>query len=113
MATIYHLTSRDEADAAAGGDYRSASLGIEGFIHCSYVHQLAKTAQKHFAGRADLVLFEIDRDRVPSDVIDENLHGGSDLYPHIYGELPMSCVTRIRDFPINPDGTFDLPPGLD
>ena len=110
MTPIFHITSRAEADEARrAGTYVAASFHRDGFIHCSYALQLARVADANFLGRSDLVLLEIDRDRVGCAVVDENLEGGSDLFPHVYGPLPMSAVTAIINFPCRPDGTFELP----
>jgi uncharacterized protein (DUF952 family) len=62
-----------------------------------------------FHGRSDLVLLEIDRTALSCDVIDENLEGGVELFPHIYGRLPMSAVVGTHDFPCRSDGRFELP----
>jgi uncharacterized protein (DUF952 family) len=52
---------------------------------------------------------EIDRDRLPCRVVTENLEGSTELFPHIYGRLPMSAVIAVHDFPCEPDGRFRLP----
>jgi len=110
MTPIFHITSRAEAhEARRSGAYVAAGFDRDGFIHCSYARQLTRVANANFHGRSDLVLLEIDRGRVGCEVIDENLEGGFDLFPHIYGPLPMSAVTSVVDFPCGPDGTFELP----
>lgn len=110
MTPIFHITSRAEADEARrAGTYVAAAFERDGFIHCSYARQLTRVADERFRGRSDLVLLEIDRARVGCAVVDENLEGGSDLFPHVYGPLPMSAVTSVIDFPCRPDGTFELP----
>jgi uncharacterized protein (DUF952 family) len=43
------------------------------------------------------------------EVIDENLEGGAELFPHIYGRLPMSAIVGTHDFPCRNDGRFELP----
>jgi mannose-6-phosphate isomerase-like protein (cupin superfamily) len=53
------------------------------------------------------VLLEIDRSKVPRKVVDENLDGGSDLFPHIYGPLPLDAVVTVHD-PVWPGRS--LPP---
>lgn len=110
MTNIFHITTRSNALVAAiSGAYHHESLESEGFIHCSYGRQIAASANKHYAGHADLVLFQIAREDVPVDVVDENTSGGDELYPHIYGPLPMSAVLAIHEFPCNDDGSFDVP----
>ncbi|HVQ62935.1 MAG TPA: DUF952 domain-containing protein [Terriglobia bacterium] len=111
MARIYHITSRQEADGAGKtGAYEPAAFGREGFIHCSYAHQVIAVANRIFRGRPDLVLLEIDPAELDCLVLDENLEGGSTLFPHIYGRLKMSAVTRIYDFPCDGNGEFSALP---
>jgi uncharacterized protein (DUF952 family) len=96
---IYHITSVLEAEAARkSGEYVPRDFEREGFIHCSYAHQVAGVAKRLFSGRSDLVLIEISPDRLDCKVVDENLEGGSQLFPHIYGRLKMSAVVAIHNF---------------
>jgi uncharacterized protein (DUF952 family) len=107
---LFHITTREEATAARrGGTYTPEAFAREGFIHCSYAQQVVATADRLFGGRRDLVLLEIDRDAVPSRIVDENLEGGHEAYPHIYGPLPMAAVRAVHDFRCADDGTFALP----
>jgi uncharacterized protein (DUF952 family) len=112
MKPIYHITSAREAEAAAqAGSYAPEGFAREGFIHCSYRHQVRDVANRRFAGQTGLVLLEIDRTRLSGRVVDENLEGGTELYPHIYCRLPMAAVVAILAFPCAADGGFDLPVG--
>jgi len=111
MAQIFHITSkRESSEAEATGVYEPAAFAREGFIHCSYAHQVIATANRIFRGRPDLVLLEIDPAVLECPVVDENLEGGSELYPHIYGRLKMSAVVRIHTFPCESTGTFSVLP---
>ena len=104
---LYHITSAREADQARQkGIYVPAAFGREGFIHCSYKHQVIATANRIFRGRRDLVLLEIDKEKLDCNVIEENLEGGSELFPHIYGPLKMSAVTAVYELPCGSEGTF-------
>lgn len=110
VAAIYHITTAAEARAAtSSGEYAPTAFEEDGFIHCSHVHQVTEVANYMFGGEKDLVLLEIDRTKVTARVVDENLSGGDELFPHIYGRLAMSAVTRVHRFPCREDGTFDLP----
>jgi uncharacterized protein (DUF952 family) len=97
---LFHITTRDEFEAAraSGEDYRPAAFAREGFIHCSYGHQVEATAARHFTGRTGLVLLEIDRNALTWPVVDENLSGGVELFPHVYGPLPITAVTAVHPF---------------
>jgi uncharacterized protein (DUF952 family) len=96
---MFHITSREEWDAAVpAGEYLPSAFADEGFIHCSYGRQVEATAARHFAGRTGLVLLEINREALRVRVVDENLNGGGEVYPHIYGPLPVSAVVAIHTF---------------
>jgi uncharacterized protein (DUF952 family) len=106
---IFHITSRTEAiDATRVGEYVPEAFEADGFIHSSYAHQLTRVADRHFRGGTDLVVLEIDPTALSCRVIDENLEGGAELFPHIYGRLPMSAVVRTHALLHRGDGRFEL-----
>jgi uncharacterized protein (DUF952 family) len=118
MATILHITTRADWDAAcAAGSYRPPSLDHEGFIHCSTPEQAVASANKYFHGRTDLILLCIDEDRVAAEVRYEPPApiGGvpdpraGELFPHVYGPLELDTVVRVVPFPCGRDGGFALP----
>ncbi len=67
----------------------------DGFIHFSTAEQLADTALKHFAGQRDLLLVTVDAERL--DLRWEQARGGQ-LFPHLYGALPLSVVQSAEAF---------------
>jgi uncharacterized protein (DUF952 family) len=110
MRPLYHITVQSEVERAGrAGQYAPASLQSEGFIHCSYAEQLAAVADRYFCGQEHLALLEIDPRRVAARIVEENLLGEAQLYPHIYGPIPMSAVTAIRELASRPDGSFAWP----
>ena len=114
MNAIFHITTSEEAvTAEEAGFYVPKSFAAEGFIHCSYPHQIRDVANRRFAGQGDLALLEVDRGRLSCAVLDENLEGGTELFPHIYGRLPMAAVVRIHRFPCGADGRFELPASIE
>ena len=92
--------------ARENGIYEPMAFAQEGFIHCSYAHQVLPVANRIFRGRRDLVVLEIDPSGLACPVVDENLEGGTELFPHVYGRLKMTAVIRIHDFPCDSDGGF-------
>lgn len=111
--TLFHITKRTElTQAQATGHYTPQGYAAEGFIHCSYSQQVVATANRIFKGQSDLVLLEIDPTQLQCNVIDENLEGGTELFPHIYGELPLTTVKKVHDFPCDAEGLFQLPRSL-
>jgi uncharacterized protein (DUF952 family) len=110
MASIYHIApAADIERAARAGTYVPAAFATEGFIHCSHAHQVKQVAETYFAGQHGLVLLEIDPSLLASRVIEENLTGGAELFPHVYGPLPMSAVISIRELACDANGSFTLP----
>jgi uncharacterized protein (DUF952 family) len=100
-APLYHITTAGEAEAAQeSGIYAPTSFGVDGFIHCSYRQQLGGVAARWFQGRHGLVVLEIDRGKLPCAVVDENLQGGAELFPHVYGRLPLAAVIAVHPFPM-------------
>lgn len=110
MTPIYHITTEAEFVAAkAVGEYYPAKFSEEGFIHCSYLHQVVKVANARFAGLEGLVLIEINPAKLSSKVVDEDLYNAKELFPHIYGPLKLAAVVEVHLFPSGTDGKFNLP----
>ena len=59
-----------------------------------------------FRGRDDLVLLKTDRERMSCEVINGNLEGGSEKFPHIDGPFPLDVVSEVLNFPPRVDETF-------
>jgi uncharacterized protein (DUF952 family)/maleate cis-trans isomerase len=98
---IFHITRGEDWRAAqAEGSYRVSTrdrtLEQEGFIHCSFAHQVQGVAQAYFGGLEDLVVLEIDRERVKAEVRDESVGRGDQRFPHIYGPLNLDAVISVR-----------------
>jgi uncharacterized protein (DUF952 family) len=97
---IFHITTQAEADAAlAAGEYEPEAFARDGFIHCAHGHQVIGVLGRYFRGRTGLVMLTIDPSLLPMPVVEENLTGGSELFPHIYGRLPMTAVVGITPLP--------------
>lgn len=108
---LYHITQKTTWEVS---QHRlvAPSLAEEGFIHCSYRHQVVATANRHYPGKTGLVLLEIDPLALDVEVVAEDLHGAGEPFPHVYGPIPTSAVVSALDFPTSDDGTFRLPGGL-
>ena len=97
MTAIYKVCEQSLWRAAeACGQFRgSADDARDGFIHFSTAPQLAGTMAKHFAGQSGLVLIAVDPDGLGAALKWEPSRGG-DLFPHLYGPLPLSAVRWVR-----------------
>jgi ornithine lipid ester-linked acyl 2-hydroxylase len=74
------------------GVFSGAPIDLtDGYIHLSTRDQLEETLAKHFAGQDNLVVAEIDLTAL-GDTVRWEVSRGDQLFPHIYGVLPMSAV---------------------
>jgi uncharacterized protein (DUF952 family) len=106
---IIHITTEEAwADAKAHGNYTADSLASEGFIHCSEPRQVAWVANQRFRGRSDLVLLHIDPACLQAPVRYENLEGGRELFPHVYGPVPVSAVVNVTRLLPSQSGEFSF-----
>ena len=107
---VVHLCPKpDWVHASSHGRLEPESLSTVGFIHLSDLRHVHIPANAVFAGRTDLVLLEIDPQRVPADIVWEDgdpPHPDGIAFPHLYGPLPVTAVIRVHDYQPGPDGTF-------
>lgn len=97
MATIYHITTQSEWDAAAAtGWYETPSLKEEGFIHCSQETQLPGVLRRYFNGKINLVKLVIETEKLKSQLIYEWSPSTADTFPHIYGPINTDAVTAVE-----------------
>lgn len=96
VGSVFKILSRAEwREAEALGHLPwSAKDRADGFVHLSAADQVEETAKKHFAGQMDLVLVELDADKL-SALRWEPSRGGA-LFPHVYGDVPLAAVVGVR-----------------
>jgi len=110
---IFHITSASEwSSARAAGSYLPVNFARDGFIHCSFKDQVIPVANMFYREVNDLVLLKIDCDLVPARIIEENLEGGEENFPHIYGQLPINAVVSFASMTRNPNGDYLFPAQL-
>jgi uncharacterized protein (DUF952 family) len=110
MAIIYKIAPRALWQAAEeAGVFTGAPVDIkDGYIHFSTAQQVCETAAKHFAGQDDLLLIAIDADVLGGQLKYEPSRGWA-LFPHLYGDLPLSAVIWVKPLPLGADGTHQFP----
>ncbi|WP_207483992.1 DUF952 domain-containing protein [Arenibaculum pallidiluteum] len=108
---IYHMCRAEEWRAAeAAGSYRGSSQdAADGFIHFSTAAQVVESAAKHRAGQDGLVLLRVEAAALGPALRWEPARGGQ-LFPHLYGPLPVSAVQAVDPLPLGPDGRHVFPP---
>ena len=107
---IYKIVPRQMwNEAQAKGVFDGAPVDhADGFIHFSTKAQVRETAHKHFSGQHDLLLVTIDGQKLGPALIYEPSRGG-DLFPHLYGPLPLSAVIAVDELPIDANGLHLFP----
>ena len=92
MSRVYKiLTAAEWAAMQADGRCDGAPDDRrDGFSHLSAADQVAATAERHFAGRGDLVLVEVKADGLAG--LRWEVSRGGALFPHLHAPLPMSAV---------------------
>lgn len=111
MARIFHIVAEPDWRAALErGSYAPASLELEGFVHFSYLHQVARTANARFRGRQDLLVVEVDPGQLAQPVVDEDLYGSNEEFPHVYGAIPTSAAVAEYRLSQSAAGEFGFQP---
>jgi glutathione S-transferase len=110
---IFHLALADEwREAVAAGAYERSTLGRslaeQGFIHGSFARQVQAIADLLYRHRSDVVLLRIDPAKVGPEIRIENLEGGDDRFPHVYGPLAVDAVVRADPVELDADGRLRL-----
>ena len=96
---IFHIAKKEEWKKHSQQTYQSDSLITQGFIHCCTQDQIKKVLDQWFKGQTSLVLLEIDPALLNAKITYENLEGGEELFPHIYGPINLDAV--INENPID------------
>jgi uncharacterized protein (DUF952 family) len=111
--TIYKICTASEwREAEEAGVYRGSAVDLrDGFIHFSTAEQAAETASKWFTGLPGLMLVAIDAEALGENLKWEPSRGGA-LFPHLYGELPLSAVRQVDPLPLDASGRHVFPPNM-
>ena len=109
MTSIYKILSADLWQQALSlGEFHGAPVDLaDGFIHFSFADQVQETAQKHFFGQNNLLLLTVATDDLGPALKLETSRGGA-LFPHLYGPLAITSVSRAAPLPTRDDGGHDF-----
>ncbi|MEO7540037.1 MAG: DUF952 domain-containing protein [Pyrinomonadaceae bacterium] len=96
---IYHIVLPIDWAAFDTDLYFAPSLSTEGFIHCSFEHQLDAVIGRYYAGHESVVVLEIESDRLMSRTVNEP-STGNEIYPHIYGPINRDAIAGTNERPV-------------
>lgn len=110
MSTIYHITTKDLWEKAKkAGVYTNPSIEEVGFIHCSTKGQTVPTLNRRYVGKDDLLLLELDPEKIEAKIKYEDLKGMGEEHPHVYGEIPLEAVVKAWKLEHADNGEFEFP----
>ena len=90
---IFHITEQSTwQETKYHSFYEGDTLSVDGFIHCCLFEQIEDVLLNWFKGKHDVVILEIDTEILLSPVKYENLEGGLEMFPHVYGPINLDAV---------------------
>jgi uncharacterized protein (DUF952 family) len=115
-AQLFHLALPEDWEAAIqSGEYGFSTRGLAyhvvGFVHCSYQHQLVGVANLFYADCDKLMILRLDPFLLGAELIDEPASDNpTEMFPHLYGPLPVAAVREVITWAANSEGGFCDPP---
>ncbi|WP_428654618.1 DUF952 domain-containing protein [Runella sp.] len=93
---IYHIVAPDYwAQFEYAPAYKSETLDVETFIHCSTQSQIAGVLERYYGGVTDLLLIHIDESKLTSPLIYEPSPHSTETFPHVYGPINSEAIVEI------------------
>lgn len=107
---IYKIVPRTLwQEARDAGVFKGAAIDLtDGYIHFSTADQVKETAARHFTGQDDLLLVAVDGGALGDGLVFEPSRGG-DLFPHLYGDLPLDAVLWETPLTLDDGGAHQFP----
>lgn len=110
VPTVYKIVPAQLwLEAQDNGQFSGAPIDVaDGFIHFSTAAQAKETARLYFSGQSELLLVAVDGASLGAALVFEPSRHG-DLFPHLYGPLPLSAVLWQKPLPVGQDGLHMFP----
>ncbi len=105
VTVVYKVVSESLWETAIdAGELKGSPVDLaDGFIHLSTAEQLPETLRRHFAGQVGLLILKVDVGRLlalSGDRLRWEPSRGGDLFPHLYGPLPVEAVAEVTPFAV-------------
>jgi uncharacterized protein (DUF952 family) len=100
LTPVCKILSAAEWEAArTAGRFEGSAVDLkDGFIHLSTPEQAPETQRLHFRGQRDLLLLELDAERLGEALRWEASRGGQ-LFPHLYRPFTPDEVVAAHALP--------------
>lgn len=94
LEIIYHVTTPEYYKEFENEDhFYPLGYKYEGFIHCSYDHQLPYVMSKYYKNEEDIILLKLDTSKIEAELKVEMATVG-ERFPHIYGVINKSAIIK-------------------
>ncbi len=102
---IFHVVDRSVwAAATQHGEYTPDGFARDGFVHFSFVDQVARVANALYRDESDLVVVELD---LPDDeVVVEDCYDAGEAFPHVYRPIPTAAAVGAHQLSRTADGDW-------
>lgn len=92
---VVHLINLSEWESSRGDPLLfSESISQFGFVHCCLPEQVTGVLEKWFTQQDNVIAVEIDSDLLDVPLVFENLEGGEEQFPHIYGLVKQNAIAK-------------------
>ena len=111
---VYKILAADDWDAAKQIGHPETKLDVgDGYVHLSTRAQVGETLALHYKHASGVRLLEYSLDDLEhSGGLKWEASRGGDLFPHLYGTLPLATALRVWVLDTNKDGIPILPGDL-
>jgi len=93
---VYHILASAEWERALSNNtYTPPAFEQDGFIHLCDEDQIAGVIERYFPEPEDLVVLRIKPEQLNAELRYENLFGGEEQFPHLYGPLNLDAVLEV------------------
>ena len=109
MNDVFKILTKEEwSDALKHGYVKTEIDKNDGFIHFSTSKQLAKTLRIYFNDIDEIVLLQINEEKIQSDLVYEQSDSNNRVgkFPHLYGKLSIKDILNTWNIKRN---AFELP----
>lgn len=99
VSRIFHFALPAAWQRAQAGDlYAPDDMAREGFIHAATAEQIPGVTERHLRGKGPRILLTLDCALVADILQWEWSDASGDLYPHLFGPIPLTAVIEVAEF---------------
>ena len=108
MGKVFKVCEEDDWESTKNEDFFLGSKAdrSDGFIHFSTSEQLEETLEKYFKSMSPLYLLEVKTDDL---ALVWEISRNNQLFPHLYGPLPLDMVSQVYRIFIDDEGKHIIP----